>query len=108
MLHNRIGKHNSLNPGNSGTLTEGTIIQPEFETKPLFYAPAGYLCSYVWSHTGVMDYDEASCILLLEWSTTFQRLWMYKISVPYARKKTQSSLKRAGGNPVNSGLLSQQ
>ena len=27
-----------------------------------------------------------SCILLLEWSTTSQRLWVYRISVPYAQK----------------------
>ena len=27
-----------------------------------------------------------SCILLLEWSTTSQRLWLYRISVPYAQK----------------------
>ena len=27
-----------------------------------------------------------SCILLLEWSTTSQRLWVYRISVPYAEK----------------------
>ena len=28
-----------------------------------------------------------SCILLLEWSSTFaQRLWVYRISVPYAQK----------------------
>ena len=33
----------------------------------------------------VMDYDEA-CILLLEWSTTSQKLWVYRISVPYAQK----------------------
>ena len=27
-----------------------------------------------------------SCILLLEGSTTSQRLWVYRISVPYAQK----------------------
>ena len=26
-----------------------------------------------------------SCILLLKWSTTSQRLWVYRISVPYAQ-----------------------
>ena len=26
-----------------------------------------------------------SCILLLEWSTTTERLWVYRISVPYAQ-----------------------
>ena len=36
-------------------------------------------------HTGVMDYD-VSCIILLEWSTTSQRLWVYRIFVPYAQK----------------------
>ena len=28
-----------------------------------------------------------SCILFLDWSTTSQRLWVYRISVPYAQKK---------------------
>ena len=50
-----------------------------------------------------------SCILLVEFSTTSQRLLVYRISVPYAHKKDPySHLKRAGGNPGNSGLLSQQ
>ena len=35
-----------------------------------------------WSHTGVMDYDEAFFMHL----TPSQRLWVYIISVPYARK----------------------
>ena len=47
-----------------------------------------------------------SCILLLEWSTTSQWLWVYRISVPYAQKDSYS--KREGGNPGNSGLSSQQ
>ena len=32
-----------------------------------------------------------SCILLLEWSTTSQRLWVYRIPVPYAQKVPQGS-----------------
>ena len=50
-----------------------------------------------------------SCILLLEWSTTSQRPWVYRTSVPYAKKKIPDSYsKREGGNPGNSGLSSQQ
>ena len=47
-----------------------------------------------------------SFILLLEWSTTSQRLWVYRISIPYAQKSPLR--KRAGGNPGNSDLSSQQ
>ena len=36
-----------------------------------------------------------SRILLLEWSTTAQRLWVYRISVPYA----DSYSKKRGGQP---------
>ena len=39
------------------------------------------------------------CILLLEWSTTSQRLWVYMISVPYAKKIPDSHLKRVGATP---------
>ena len=49
-----------------------------------------------------MDYDNA-CLMHL------QRRWLYRISVPYAQKKvTESSSKREGGNPGNSGLSYQQ
>ena len=33
-----------------------------------------------------MGHGGAGMILLLEWSTSSQRLWVYKISVPYAQK----------------------
>ena len=47
------------------------------------------------SHAGVMDYDEAyvSCILLVRWSATFQRLKVYRISVSYALMIRDSYLK---------------
>ena len=48
------------------------------------------------------------CHLLLEWSTTSQRLCMYKISVPYAQNIPDSYLKSEGGDPGNSGVLYQQ
>ena len=47
-----------------------------------------------------------SCILLLEWSTTFQRLWVYRISVPYAQKDPRFLFKKRRGLPGNSGLSS--
>ena len=50
-----------------------------------------------------------SCILLLEWSTTSQMLWVYRISAPYAQKDPRFLFaKKKGGNPGNSGLSSQQ
>ena len=38
-----------------------------------------------------------SCILLLEWSTTSQRLWVYRISVSYAHKKSEIPIKKERG-----------
>ena len=49
-----------------------------------------------------------SCILLLEWSTTSQRLWVYRISVPYAQKDPRFLFEKRRGQPWESGLLSQQ
>ena len=49
-----------------------------------------------------------SCILLLEWSTTSQRLWVYRISVLMHKQIPDSYSKREGDNPGNSGLSSQQ
>ena len=40
-----------------------------------------------------------SCILLLEWSTTSQRLWVYRISVPYAQKDPRFLLEKRRGKP---------
>ena len=40
-----------------------------------------------------------SCILLLEWSTTSQRLWVYKISVPYAQKDPRFLFEKRRGQP---------
>ena len=40
-----------------------------------------------------------SCILLLEWSTTFQRLWVYRISVPYALKDPRFLFEKIRGQP---------
>ena len=40
-----------------------------------------------------------SCILLLEWSTTSQRLWVYMISVPYAQKDPRFLFKKRRGQP---------
>ena len=37
------------------------------------------------------------CILLLEWSTTSQRLWVYRISVPYAQKRSQIPIRKEKG-----------
>ena len=54
-----------------------------------------------------------SRILLLEWSTTSQRLLMYCIGflspiMPMHKKIPDSYSVREGGNPGNSGLTSQQ
>ena len=40
-----------------------------------------------------------SCILLLEWSTTSQRLWAYRISVPYAQKDPRFLFEKRRGQP---------
>ena len=50
------------------------------------------------SHTGVMNYD-VSCIVLLEWFTTSQRLWVYTISVPYAQKDPRFLFEKRRGQP---------
>ena len=39
------------------------------------------------------------CILLLEWSTTSQRLWVYRISVPYAQKDPIFLFEKRRGQP---------
>ena len=62
-----------------------------------------------WSHTGVMDYDEA-CFMHLT-PGVVQKLpkgcGIGYLS-PMHKKIPESYLKRAGGNPWNSGLSSQQ
>ena len=40
-----------------------------------------------------------SCTLLLEWSTTSQRLWVYRISVPYAQKDPRFLFEKRRGQP---------
>ena len=40
-----------------------------------------------------------ACILLLEWSTTSQRLWVYRISVPYAQKDPRFLFEKRRGQP---------
>ena len=40
-----------------------------------------------------------SCILLLEWSTTSQRLWVYRSSVPYAQKDPRFLFEKRRGQP---------
>ena len=42
---------------------------------------------------------QVSCILLLEWSTTSQRLWMYRIPVPYAQKDPRLLFEKRRGQP---------
>ena len=39
-------------------------------------------------------------ILLLEWSTTSQRLWVYRISVPYAQKHPRFLFEKRRGQPL--------
>ena len=47
-----------------------------------------------------MDYDEACSMHLgLEWSTTSQRLWVYRISVPYAQKDPRFLFEKRRGQP---------
>ena len=55
-----------------------------------------------------LTYHNMSCILLLDWSTTSQRLWVYRISVPYAQKDPRFLFEKRRGHPGNSGLSSQQ
>ena len=45
-----------------------------------------------------------SCILLLEWSTTSQRLWVYRIYVPYEQQDPGIIFKKSRGQPR--GILS--
>ena len=40
-----------------------------------------------------------SCILLLEWSTTSQRLWVYRIYVPCAQKDPRFLFEKRRGQP---------
>ena len=40
-----------------------------------------------------------SCILLLERSTTLQRLWVYRISIPYAQKDPRFLFEKRKGQP---------
>ena len=40
-----------------------------------------------------------SCISLLEWSTTSQRLWVYRISVLYAQKDPRFPFEKRRGQP---------
>ena len=40
-----------------------------------------------------------SCILLLEWSTTSQRLWVYRLSVPYTQKDPRFLFEKRRGQP---------
>ena len=40
-----------------------------------------------------------SCILLLEWSTTSQRLWVCRISVPYAQIDPRFLFEKRRGQP---------
>ena len=40
-----------------------------------------------------------SCILLLEWSTTSQRLWVYRFSVPYAQTYPRFLFEKRRGQP---------
>ena len=49
----------------------------------------------VWSHTGVMDYDEA-CFMHL---TPGFGLWVYRRSVPYAQKDPRFLSKKRRGQP---------
>ena len=39
------------------------------------------------------------CILLLEWSTTSQSMWMYRISVPHAAKGLRVLFEKSRGQP---------
>ena len=40
-----------------------------------------------------------SCILLLEWATNSQRLWVYRISVPYAQIERRFLFEKRRGQP---------
>ena len=40
-----------------------------------------------------------ACILFLEWSTTSQGLWVYRISVPYAQKDPRFLFEKRRGQP---------
>ena len=48
--------------------------------------PGGGGCSWGLIRGSRIMMRHVKCILLLEWSTTSQRLWVYRISVPYAQK----------------------
>ena len=41
-----------------------------------------------------------TCVLLLEWSTTSQRLLVYRIPVPYAQKDPRFLIEKRRGQPL--------
>ena len=47
----------------------------------------------------IMMAEYVSYILLLEWSTTSQRLWVYRISVSYAQKDPRFLFEKRRGQP---------
>ena len=64
----------------------------------------GSLISYIYSGPGLIPGSwlmmrHVSCILFLEWSTTAQRLWVYRISVPYAQKDPRFLFEKEKGQP---------
>ena len=76
-----------------------TVVLLFFFVRPLdtshivrFRAPVSYR-----GHKIMMRH--VSCILLLEWSTTSQRLWVYRISVPYAQKDPRFLFEKRRGQP---------
>ena len=53
-----------------------------------------------WSRLGSwIMMRHVKCILLLEWSTTSQRLWVYRISVPYTQKDPRLLFEKRRGQP---------
>ena len=60
--------------------------------------------SHVYSGPGLIPGSwimmrHVSCIFLLEWSTTSKRLWVYRISVPYAQKDPRFLFEKRRGQP---------
>ena len=62
-------------------------LNPWFDSGPSLIPGSWIMMTYV------------SSILLLEWSTTSQRLWVYRIYVPYEQKDPRSLFEKRRGQP---------
>ena len=77
-------------PGISSTITVILFYRPLSKGPRFDSGPGLILGSWIMMR-------HVSCILLLEWSTTSQRLWVYRISVSYAQNDPRFLFKKIRG-----------